>query len=238
MYVSHMRPSQIQDAVSRNVPVIMAAGVIEYHGPHLPVATDTLIPAGIIAEVEKQCDCVVCPEISYGATLTWAGGPEDGTMDFDSQTAYAYEKEIFKGLLRMGFRRIYVLQFHQGGGEQQLGLMLAARQVIDDITRTWPEGWGRLAPSELPIPTIFSCIQVLGLDAGRGCPWGIEVGHASKGETQLMQYLHPECVDMDALKKEPGPLPAWLMDSHLADVEKAKKDVDFCVQAWIDELRG
>ena len=35
-----MRPEQLQDAVRRNVPVLMPAGVVEYHGPHLPIGTD------------------------------------------------------------------------------------------------------------------------------------------------------------------------------------------------------
>lgn len=40
MYLIKMRPGQLRDAVQRNVPVLMAAGVVEYHGPHLPVGTD------------------------------------------------------------------------------------------------------------------------------------------------------------------------------------------------------
>jgi len=239
MYLKDMRPSQIRDAVSRNVPAVMVAGVIEYHGSHLPVATDTLIPAGIIAEAERKCECVVCPEMPYGSTMTWASGPGDGTIDFNSQIAYGYAKEVFLCLLRVGFKRIFVLQSHQYGGEQQVGLRLAAQEVIAGITRSWRDGWGWLEPSELPMPEIFGCIRVLGIDAGRSCPWEIEIGHAGKGETQLMQFLYPQYVEMNELEKlkAKGPLPVWLMDSHLADTEKAKKDIDFCVQAWVDVLK-
>ena len=51
MYLIHMRPEQIQDAVRRNVPVVMPAGCIEYHGSHLPVDTDFLIASSV---------CCVC----------------------------------------------------------------------------------------------------------------------------------------------------------------------------------
>ena len=36
MHLVHLRPEQIQDAVQRNVPVLLVAGSVEYHGPHLP----------------------------------------------------------------------------------------------------------------------------------------------------------------------------------------------------------
>jgi creatinine amidohydrolase/Fe(II)-dependent formamide hydrolase-like protein len=36
MILVKMRPEELKDAVKRNIPVIMAAGVVEYHGPHLP----------------------------------------------------------------------------------------------------------------------------------------------------------------------------------------------------------
>ncbi len=56
MYLIHMRPEQIQDAVRRNVPVVMPAGCIEYHGSHLPVDTDFLIASSVCTEVEKQVE--------------------------------------------------------------------------------------------------------------------------------------------------------------------------------------
>lgn len=43
MILTKMRPEELKDAVKRNIPIIMAAGVVEYHGPHLPIGTDFLI---------------------------------------------------------------------------------------------------------------------------------------------------------------------------------------------------
>ncbi len=33
MILVTIRPEELQNAVKRNIPVIMAAGVVEYHGP-------------------------------------------------------------------------------------------------------------------------------------------------------------------------------------------------------------
>jgi hypothetical protein len=43
MILVKMRPEELKDAVKQNIPIIMAAGVVEYHGPHLPIGTDFLI---------------------------------------------------------------------------------------------------------------------------------------------------------------------------------------------------
>ena len=45
MYLIYMRPEQIKKAAAADLPLLMAAGVMEYHGPHLPVGTDYLIAA-------------------------------------------------------------------------------------------------------------------------------------------------------------------------------------------------
>ena len=88
MYLTHMRPEQIQDAVQRNVPVLMAAGCIEYHGPHLPIGTDFLIANSVCVEAEKRVECVMAPPLSLAPTLAWAAGPEEGEIDFDPEVFF------------------------------------------------------------------------------------------------------------------------------------------------------
>ena len=88
MYLTHMRPEQIQDAVQRNVPVLMAAGCIEYHGPHLPIGTDFLIANSVCVETEKRVECVMAPPLSLAPTLAWAAGPEEGEIDFDPEVFF------------------------------------------------------------------------------------------------------------------------------------------------------
>ena len=65
MYLIHMRPEQVKDAVARNVPVLMAAGCVEYHGPHLPIGTDFLIANSICVEAEKRVECIMDPPFQF-----------------------------------------------------------------------------------------------------------------------------------------------------------------------------
>ena len=82
MHLIHMRPEQIQDAIQRNVPALAAAGVVEFHGPHLPVGTDFLIAQTVSESVEKRVECVLLPSFTYGPTLSWASDAKDGEIDF------------------------------------------------------------------------------------------------------------------------------------------------------------
>lgn len=242
MYLVKMRPEEIQDAVKRNVPVLMAAGVIEYHGPHLPVGTDILIASTICEEVEKRCECILAPQLPFGPTMNWAGGPEDGEADFGAEPFFLYVKEMFKCIMDMGFRRIYVLQHHQGpDGQQSVCLKRAANEVISAVVKNWGPGWGRRNFNELPDPSIFSCIRVAYVDSFSIYPEGgerIPIGHGGKGETQLIMAGCPESVRMEALKTLDFKMPAWLYDVVQADAEEGKHWIEFCVEGWTKELKN
>ena len=162
MYLIHMRPEQVQDAVARNVPILMPAGCVEYHGPHLPIGTDFLIANSICAEAEKRVECVMAPPLQFAPTLDWAAGPEEGEADFEPEAFFQYARESLRRIAAMGFRRIYILQHHQGpDGLEVLCLKRAAGEVIRETVKEWGAGWGRGPSDELPNPNIFGWIRIV-----------------------------------------------------------------------------
>ena len=235
-----MRPAEIRDAVERNVPLIMAAGSVEYHGPHLPIATDYLIAATIIKRIEERCVCVVAPPLPFAPTMFWAAGSNDGEFDFDPEALRIFAKEILRGFVKIGFRRIYVMQHHQGvDGTPYLAIKLAASEVVREVGKSWGEGWGRVPPEKMPNPNIFSLIRVESIDAFSTYSDGSEripIGHGSKGETQLMLAGYPETVRMEELDAIKDGLPAWLEDSHLGTTEEGIRWIEFCAAGWVKEL--
>jgi creatinine amidohydrolase len=241
MYLVHMRPEQIQDCGRRNVPVLMAAGVIEYHGPHLPIGTDYLIAETICEAAEQQCEVILAPPLPFGPTMSWAAGPEEGEIDFEPEPLFQYARSIFRHLLKIGFRRIYVLQHHQGQeGLQSLCLQHAGREVIWEMAHQWQPGWGR--SPQPPDPAIFNCIRVASLDTFSAYPAPdsprVPVGHAGKGETQLIMASYPHTVRMAALDAWRGPLPEWLRDAPQATPAEGRRWLEFCIAGWVKELGG
>ena len=83
-----MRPEQVQDAVRRDVPVLMAAGFVEHHGPHLPIGTVTLIASAVCERAERRAECVLMPPLAMAPIMAWAAGPEEGEIDFDPEVFF------------------------------------------------------------------------------------------------------------------------------------------------------
>ena len=240
MYLIHMRPEQLQAAVSGGVPLVMAAGVVEYHGPHLPIGTDLLIASRVAEEAERLCDCVLAPPLPYGPTMSWAGGPEEGEMDFDPSVLKAYAKETLRHFMRMGFQRIYIIQHHQGPeGAQALSLKLAAAELVREETHGWGEKWGRREYSSLPHPNVFGWIQVCSIDDFPHAPREecglVPMDHAGRGETQFILGGYPESVRMEALN-EMREKPDWLADAPLADADEGRRWIEHCARGWAAEL--
>jgi creatinine amidohydrolase len=243
MYLTKMRTGQVQDAVLRNVPVVMAAGAVEYHGPHLPIGTDILITENLCGELERRCECVVAPSLPFAPTMRWAGGPSDGEIDFAPEPLFQYTKEILLSLIRIGFRRIYIAHLHQGSeGLQSLCLQRAAREAIRDVTLKWKDGWGRRPAIEWPNPQVFDWIRVAGIDAFSRYPSGsdetIPIGHAGRGETQLIMSAYPDTVNMNDWFGMEGEMPDWLQDADLATAEEGARWFEFCLEGWVSELAG
>jgi len=237
-----MRPEQIRDAVKRQVPVVICAGSVEFHGPQEPIGTDYLIAQAVIERVEKKCECIVMPPLPFSPTMFWAAGPEDGEFNFDGDALSTYAKEILKGLLAIGFRRIYILQHHQGPeGLPCIALTKAAADAKYEIAGKHTHGWGR--QDDFPIENLFSCITIAFIGTFSGhhpelgeCP----VGHGGKGETQLIWGQYPETIDLERLNyfKEKGlHFPQWLHDSHLGTQEEGDFWLDFCAAGWIKEFQ-
>ena len=234
MKLTEMRQEQIHDAVARDVPILMPSGVVEYHGPHLPIGTDFLIVKSIIDEIDRRCEAVVAPGAPLGPTGSWAAGPEDGELDFPPEPLFQYVKAELRGLLEMGFKSIYVMQHHQGtNGLQGLCWQRAAAELTLEAGRAEGAGWGRLPRDKRP--QVFGRFRVLapgafleGEDAK--IPWG----HGSIGETAYMLAICPEQVKMENLADAPEA--DWLANSADATAEMGRRWFELCVSSWVDAL--
>ena len=103
-----MLPHQIRKAIAENWPVILPLGVLEYHGEHMAVGMDTLAVVKMLDLLEKEADIVILPPFYYGAASYAVEAPEgNGSVHVDSAGLHPFARELFKGLLRVGFRNIH-----------------------------------------------------------------------------------------------------------------------------------
>nr|WP_299496490.1 creatininase family protein [uncultured Rhizobium sp.] len=203
-----MLPHQIRQAIEDNVPVVLPLGVLEYHGEHLPVGMDTLAVTRIIDHLEPDLPMVIMPAFYYGAASYAVAGPEGkGSLHVDAETIVPVAKQIFTGLLRIGFRNLHGFIHHQtenfqAGMPTDLAFKLAARQAIFAyVERQRGEGWwgdetladyyAKQATGSDP----FNWIKIhplLSPEIIAQFPFD----HAGIGETSLMMSLCPDTVDM------------------------------------------
>jgi creatinine amidohydrolase/Fe(II)-dependent formamide hydrolase-like protein len=172
--------------------------------------------------------------------MSWAAGAQEGEVDFEPEALFVYAREVFRRLAMLGFRRIYVLQHHQGPeGLPALCLKRAAAEVVRETVHRWDVGWGRRSPAEWPIPEAFRWFQVAHIDSFSEYPAPdaerVPVGHGGRGETQLIMGALPETVRMEALRTL-DELPRWLQDAEQADASEGARWIEFCVQGWAKEL--
>ncbi len=229
-----MLPYQIRVAIDENWPVILPLGVLEYHGEHLAVGLDTLVVIKAVELLESEMDMVVLPPFYYGASSYAVEPPErKGSLHVDADKLYPLAREMFKGLLRIGFRNIHFFIHHQtenfsAGMPTDLAFKLGARQAIFDFLETdLGEGWwGDKKMAD------YYARQSSGADPFnwiKGHPLmtpeiisQFPFDHAAKGETSLLMALCPEGVDMGRF--EAGP---WYTESAAdASLELGEKGRD------------
>lgn len=164
--------------IDRRVPVIIPIAAIEQHGPHLPLATDSLIADHFMAELNRKVpqEVLTLPTIRVACSEHHMYFP--GTLTATHETFLAYLQEVVGSIIRHGFREIIIFNCHGGN----LGI---AQVAMEKLGYRHPEvrftlvTWWKLAAPQL------ATVQESG-------PGG--VGHACEFETSLLQYFAPEQV--------------------------------------------
>ncbi|MEV7277649.1 creatininase family protein [Streptomyces sp. NPDC093111] len=91
--------------------VIVPVGALEPHGPHLPLASDTMISEHFAHLLADDVNGVVAPSINYGVPTTPSrlGGTFPGVIAISGITFTALVTEILDSLVDAGFRRLIMV---------------------------------------------------------------------------------------------------------------------------------
>ncbi len=199
--MEEMTWEDVRDAAAAGLPVVVSMGATEQHGPHLPLATDCMIPVGIALEAAEQVPLVVAPPIRYGArSRALSGGGEGfpGTLSLRGNTLVETLRDVLLALGRSGFRQLCVQNWHY----ENAGFLWEA---CDLAVERNPDI--KILLLEDPFPA-FSETELAELFPGGFPGWDVE--HASIMETSMMLALHPELVRTDRIADdEAARHPSW-----------------------------
>ncbi len=196
--------------VATGAPVIAYFNPVEYHGPHLPLDTDTILSQGVIAETwEKlRAEGGDWPILVYSNLRIGCGAvPTNGTVHHRYADVKRMILDTCHGIRALGAKRAILATFH---GEPHHNM------AIDDgvnLLRSW--GIASFAPMnvvmtesvELELETyapIFATID--DEDLRKRCRDGFPADfHGGFFETSLMLHWRPEAVAANWTEVPPCP---------------------------------
>jgi len=162
---------------------VLPFGIIEKHGPHLPLGTDLLDVRFAVMNAVKQEYAVVFPQYYFGQIFEAQQQP--GTVAYSLTTQLTLLQETVKEMARNGCKKVVIVNGH--GGNNSLLPLFAQAQLAsprDYVIYVFglPE---RNAPGR---PAMKSTLDM----------------HAGETETSLMLVARPDLVHMDRAIEESG----------------------------------
>ena len=111
-YFADLTQPEIAAQLKKNPLVILPAGSVEQHGPHLPAGTDTLAANVIAHAVAERMDGLVLPATPLGVTPMHM--PFEGTITLTPDTYMRVVTETCVSTARHGARYLVILNWHEG----------------------------------------------------------------------------------------------------------------------------
>jgi creatinine amidohydrolase len=181
---------EVGEAAERGAGVVVPVGSTEQHGPHLALSVDAVLPTELGLAVADEHDLLVAPAVHFGyrsRPLSGGGQGFPGTISVRAQTLMMTVEDVLRELLRHGFRRLMILNWHfenQNFVYESAWLALEHGQRQDARVMVVEQPFSQLSDETM---------QLLFGDEFPG--WDVE--HAAIMETSLMLHLRPELVLFD-----------------------------------------
>jgi len=110
---------------------LLPTGIVEAHGPHLPLGTDALMATYIAEETARRTNVLLLPTVWYGNTYVLDKFP--GTISISNETLYRLYLDIFREVARNGVRYLVVVNGHGGNVD---ALSMAAKDAARETKLT------------------------------------------------------------------------------------------------------
>jgi creatinine amidohydrolase len=162
---------------------LLPFGILEKHGPHLPLGTDLLDVRYAALHAAEQEYAVVFPEYYFGQIFE--ARHEPGTVAYSRQLQLQLLQETTDEMARNGCKKVIIVNGH-GGNEHLLPFF---------------------AQCQLEKPHDYVVYVLPGVETPPGGPKAKSIGpdwHAGEAETSAMLIAHPELVHQDRARSESG----------------------------------
>jgi creatinine amidohydrolase len=161
---------------------ILPFGILEKHGPHLPLGTDLLNVRYVAEHAALQEYAIVFPE--YFAGQIFEAKHQPGTIAYSPELQLALLQETTDEMARNGCKKVVIVNGH--GGNEHLLPYFAQSQLYKPHDYVVYVQWGHEATKKVGAEKT-------------GPDW-----HAGESETSNVLVTHPNLVHMDRAASESG----------------------------------
>jgi len=200
-------------AVKNGAVVLWGLGVVEEHGPHLPLATDIYVPSAVLGMVRERLagnniPSVTIPIFYWGVNQVTSAFP--GSVNVRPEIMVELMQDVFRSLKKDGLSRVFCVSGHNDVAHN--------RAIYDGVARASADP--SLAGLSFYFVTDPAMVQRLGL-TGKELTIALADKmpappasqyfdvHAGAGETSMVWSSFPDIVAVDQLPK----LKPYLIDA-------------------------
>lgn len=212
---------QIEQAAQEKQVVLFPIAVIEEHGPHLSLGTDTYLSYQFAKEIKKELlqlgvRSLIAPPYYWGINVCTNGFA--GSFTVKSETMISVLCDSLECMKSWGFEHIFLLNFH-GDLKHTLTILGAVKRAYEELHVgayfVIPEfSLERAGPYQVKPYLVIPPMRPLPSGKGQVWPQYVDI-HAGGFETSLMLYHFPELVDaerartLDSSRTTSADLKAW-----------------------------
>lgn len=182
---------EIDDVVAGYPVAILPLGSLEFHGPHNPFGSDSIIISGIAERVAALAGGLLFPTITFTQCPAHTANFR-GTFSVRPEVMTMYFADVLRNILRLGIRKVFIINGHDGNiGPGRSAVAQVADEVKDSALLF--VSWWEFLPSEI--------MKSLGMfhqsNGGHG--------HGGPLETSAVAAFRPDLIHLDKARDLPEP---------------------------------
>ena len=195
VHYAELTAPEFLKAIDKSVSTaIIPMGILEKHGPHLPLGTDMIVSREIATRAAEQEYTIVFPQYYFGQIFEAKHQP--GTVSYSQELMWNILQETCDELSRNGIKKIILVNGH--GGNNNFIPFFCQSQLAAE--KDYSVIWFRPDEGE----DLMKKVQKL-----RTTTTG---GHADEEETSMMLAVRPDLVQAELANLQSGEDKARLKD--------------------------
>ena len=182
---------EVDDLASKYPLAILSLGSLEFHGPHNPLGSDSIIISGIAERVAVRTKALLFPTISFTQCPAHTAHFR-GTISIRPEVMTMYFADVLRRVLHIGFRRVFILNGHDGNIGPGRGAVAQVANEASDSQLLFVSWWEFLSGDTMKSLGLFK-------QANGGH------GHGGPLETSAVASFRPDLIHLEKARDLPEP---------------------------------